>query len=102
MKSEADMTGLNARANPVEANSPCALTSIGSPRDRTGKMASWTVCYRHLPSPRENRHWFYRETVAVYRFHTSVTDPSNVFLTQQQRAAKQFDAFTNLGILYRF
>jgi hypothetical protein len=55
-----------------------------------------------MPSPRENRHWFYRETVAVYRFHTSVTDPSNVFLTQQQRAAKQFDAFTNLGILYRF
>lgn len=55
-----------------------------------------------LPSPRENRHWFYRETVAVYRFHTSVTDPSNLLLTQQQRADKQFDSVIDSGIVYRF
>jgi hypothetical protein len=55
-----------------------------------------------FPSPRENRHWFFRETVAVYRLHTTVTDPSNLLLTQQQRADKQFDNVSGFGIVYRF
>lgn len=55
-----------------------------------------------FPSPRENRHWFYRETVSVYRFHATVTDPSNASLTQQQRADKGLDNFIESGIVYRF
>lgn len=55
-----------------------------------------------IPSPRENRHWFYRETVSIYRFHESVTEPSNLALTVQQRADKSVDSFADFGIVCRF
>jgi hypothetical protein len=54
------------------------------------------------PSPREARHFFYREEIALYRFHTTVTETNNLYLTQQQRAEKSFDSFADFGIFYRF
>jgi hypothetical protein len=55
-----------------------------------------------LPSPRENRHWFFREGIAVYGFHTTVTELDNAFLARQQRSEKELDKFANFGFLYRF
>jgi hypothetical protein len=55
-----------------------------------------------LPTPREKRHWFFRSSVSVYRFHTTVTEPDNLPLTQQQRGQKHFDGFADTGLVYRF
>jgi hypothetical protein len=54
------------------------------------------------PSPREKRHWFYRQELGIYRFHESVTEPTNLSLTQLQRSQKSTDCFADFGILYRF
>lgn len=55
-----------------------------------------------MPSPREHRHLFLREEISVYRFHTTVTETDNAFLTRQQRAEMQFDKFEEIGLEYRF
>lgn len=55
-----------------------------------------------IPSPREKRHWFYREQVGVYRFHETVTEPYDLPLTRLQRSDKSSDEFIDMGILYRF
>jgi hypothetical protein len=55
-----------------------------------------------MPSPRERRHWFWRESVGTYRFHTSVTDSGNVPLTRDQLAHRSFDTFVDTALLYRF
>ena len=55
-----------------------------------------------LPGLREQRHWFWQQRLGVYRFHDSVTDRTNVSLTREQQSKKHFDAFLDLGIMYRF
>lgn len=55
-----------------------------------------------MPTPREKRHWFYRQRMLVYRFHETVTEVNDPALTEQQRADKGFDASADFGILYRF
>jgi hypothetical protein len=54
------------------------------------------------PSPREKRHWFYHEKIAVYRFHETITEPSNLPLTRQQLSHRSFNGFTDFGVTYRF
>ncbi len=54
------------------------------------------------PSPREKRHWFYRQEIAIYRFHETVTEPYSAAFTQMQRSQKYFDSFADFGIAYRF
>jgi hypothetical protein len=55
-----------------------------------------------MPSPREKRHWFWRESVGMYRFHTSITEPGNVSLTRQQLAARSYGGVVDTAVLYRF
>jgi hypothetical protein len=55
-----------------------------------------------LPSPRENRHWFLQESVALYSFHETVTEPSNALLTHEQTSQNKVDNFDELGVVYRF
>jgi|HubBroStandDraft_6_1064221.scaffolds.fasta_scaffold73436_3 hypothetical protein len=55
-----------------------------------------------LPTPRERRHVFFRETLDVYRFHTTVTEPDNVPLTLLQRSERQTTSYLNFGVIYRF
>jgi hypothetical protein len=55
-----------------------------------------------LPTPREKRHWFYQQRVGVFRFHDTVTDPTNVVLTRLQRADRSLAAYVESGIMYRF
>ena len=44
-----------------------------------------------MPTPREKRHSFFRSSVSVYRFHTTVTEPDNLPLTQEQHGQQHFD-----------
>jgi hypothetical protein len=55
-----------------------------------------------FPAPSEKRHLFWRQTIGIYRFHETVTEPTNFSLTQSQRSQKYFDSDVNFGILYRF
>jgi len=55
-----------------------------------------------LPAPSEKRHWFYQQTISVYRFHTTVTEPSYAALTQSQRDQRSFASYIDFGVIYRF
>jgi len=55
-----------------------------------------------IPSPREQRHWFWQERVGIYRFHDTVTDRDNISLTLSQRAHRSFACYAIFGIVYRF
>jgi hypothetical protein len=55
-----------------------------------------------LPTPHEKGHWFFSDGVGIYRFHTTVTEPLNVPLTALQRSQRQFAAWAECGIAYRF
>jgi hypothetical protein len=55
-----------------------------------------------IPSPREKRHLFLRESIAVLRFHDTVTDPNNPPLLRAERSNRHFTSYGDVGILYRF
>jgi hypothetical protein len=55
-----------------------------------------------IPSLHANRHLFYREVLGIYRFHDTVTDPTNTFLTREQVSNRSFDSFLELTVMYRF
>jgi hypothetical protein len=55
-----------------------------------------------IPTPRERRHWFYYERVTVFRFHETVTEPTNLPLTLQQQADMSWTSSEDMGIVYRF
>jgi len=55
-----------------------------------------------MPSPREKRHWFLSETLSIYRFHQTITEPTNLPLVQFQEGKKSFDGFADFGVIYRF
>lgn len=55
-----------------------------------------------LPSPRERRHLFYRQSVSIYQFHATVTDRSNRSLVHSEQADRAFSCYADFGILYRF
>ena len=55
-----------------------------------------------LPSPRERRHVFYRQSFAVYLAHATVTDRSNRPLVQSEQADRAFTFYANFGLFYRF
>jgi hypothetical protein len=55
-----------------------------------------------FPAPSEKRHWFWRQDTGIYRFHQTVTAPTDLSLTQQQRANTAIDIFTDFGVLFRF
>jgi len=54
-----------------------------------------------MPSPSLARHVFWRTTLWIYTFHTTVTstDPS---LTALQKGQRSVTAFLNVGMMYRF
>jgi len=55
-----------------------------------------------MPSPRERHHWFYHQTLGIYRCHETVTEPSNIPLTRSQRAHRSITSYASFGIRYRF
>lgn len=55
-----------------------------------------------LPRPIEKRHVFFTYTMDLLRYHDSVTEPSNIPLTQWQRAQHFMDGTCSLGLMLRF
>jgi hypothetical protein len=55
-----------------------------------------------LPSPASRKHFFYRQTLGIYEFHTTVTDPTNATLTAQQIAQRHAGAFLDFTFGWRF
>jgi hypothetical protein len=56
----------------------------------------------YMPSPSAKGHFFFRETLGIYEFHTTVTDPSNKILTQQQTGSRSVTSFGEFTLMYRF
>lgn len=56
----------------------------------------------YTPSPSLKRHLFFREKLGIYRFHDTVTDPTNAILTREQTSHHSFDSFLELTLMYRF
>lgn len=55
-----------------------------------------------LPSPTSRRHFFFRETLGVYEFHATITDPTDKALTAQQTANRSHAAFLDFTFGWRF
>lgn len=55
-----------------------------------------------LPGLREQRHWFWQQRIGVFQYHDTVTDRTNLSLTQEQQSKKHVDSFLDFGIIYRF
>jgi len=56
-----------------------------------------------FPSPSlAKKHWFFRETLGIYEFHTTITEPSNLPLTQQQDSSRHAMATADFTVMYRF
>jgi hypothetical protein len=55
-----------------------------------------------FPTPSEKRHLFWKQTIGIYRFHETVTEPNNLPLVHLQRSQKNFDSTVDFGMVYRF
>jgi hypothetical protein len=55
-----------------------------------------------MPRPIEKRHLFFAYRLLLYRANETVTEPTNLPLTQQQRADRFFDSTVSIGVMYRF
>jgi hypothetical protein len=56
----------------------------------------------YMPSPSAKGHIFCRETIGIYEFHETVTEPSNLTLTRQQMGDRSVTTFGELTLMYRF
>jgi hypothetical protein len=56
----------------------------------------------YFPSPAAKGHIFFRETIGIYEFHETVTEPSNLALTRQQISNRSVTSFGELTLMYRF
>ena len=56
----------------------------------------------YVPSPASKHHIFYRESVGIYRFHTTVTDRSNLELTREQMGQHSISSVVEFTMMYRF
>jgi len=55
-----------------------------------------------LPSPVSRSHFFYRQTLGIYEFHATITDPNDPILTAQQIASRHSAAFLDFTFGWRF
>lgn len=55
-----------------------------------------------FPSPASRSHLFVRETLGIYEFHTTITEPTNASLTAQQKSDRSAAAFLDFVIGWRF
>lgn len=56
----------------------------------------------YIPSPSLKGHWFFRENVGIYRYHDTVTNPTDPVLTREESSHHSFDSFLELTLMYRF
>jgi hypothetical protein len=55
-----------------------------------------------LPSPASRKHFFYRQTLGIYEFHTTITDPNDPALTALQTHDRHTAAFLDFTFGWRF
>jgi len=55
-----------------------------------------------FPSPASRSHFIFRETIGIYEFHSTITDPTNVSLTAQQTSNRSTAAFLDFVVGWRF
>ena len=55
-----------------------------------------------LPSPATRSHFFYRQTLGTYEFHTTVTDATDRVLTARQTGQRSTAAFLDFMFGWRF
>jgi hypothetical protein len=56
----------------------------------------------YVPSPSAKGHWFFRETLGIYSFHSTVTDPTNLALYRYQISHRSVTSSGELTVMYRF
>ena len=56
----------------------------------------------YMPSPAAKGHLFFRQTMGIYEFHETITEPSNLTLTRQQIGDRSVTSFYELTLMYRF
>ena len=56
----------------------------------------------YMPSPSSKGHFFLRQTLGIYTFYTTVTDPTNQLMTKQQMADRHVTSSGSLTLMYRF
>lgn len=56
----------------------------------------------YVPSPSAKGHIFFRETLGLYEFHDTVTDPSNLALTRRQIGHRSATSFGEFTLMFRF
>ncbi len=54
------------------------------------------------PSPMSTHHVFFHATLQTYWFHTTITDPYDTVLTQQQESSRNSSLGLNYSMMYRF
>lgn len=54
------------------------------------------------PSPMSTHHIFFHATLQTYWFHTTITDPYDTALTQQQESSRNSSGGLNYSLMYRF
>jgi len=55
-----------------------------------------------LPSPAAAHHVFWRQTIGIYAFHETVTDPSDKVLTAEQVGSRSVTGYVSFNLMYRF
>jgi hypothetical protein len=55
-----------------------------------------------LPSPAAAHHVFWRQTIGIYAFHETVTDPSDKVLTAEQMSTRSVTGYVSFNLMYRF
>jgi len=55
-----------------------------------------------FPSPASRSHVFFRQTLGIYEFHSTVTDPTNAALTAQQTSDRSVASFLDFALGLRF
>jgi hypothetical protein len=101
-RSEAATIWSRALAPIAGATSPYPSTWIGTQLGRTGERQSRPGDHAYLSLAPEKRHWFWVETIGVYRFHETITELNNPTLVESWRSQNSPYCFGDFGIIYRF
>jgi hypothetical protein len=55
-----------------------------------------------LPTPASRSHFVYRQTIGIYEFHTTITDPRDPILTARQTSQRHLAVFVDFSLGWKF
>ncbi len=87
----------------VGSNYSCriATTYVLTGQDKTNGTHGAQIAFTE-PSPVTDHHWFFHETLGIYRFHTTITEPRDLELTALQTSKRFTSAEVAFSLMYRF